>query len=392
VCARGRRAEVRDYVPTGQGWDLLCIDQIDAFACVCGPGYTGATCEVDIDDCSVNPCVHGVCIDQIDAFACVCGPGYTGATCEVDIDDCNPNPCFNGGDCLDGVNSFTCMCPSGYWGVQCEVAMEQLAITTQLLPTAVTGKPYAASLARTGGSSMAQWSIAPGGTNDSWLSLNPSTGVLSGTPAAANEGPVLVTIRIAEPMWPANFSEETLAFDVVPLPAPAYDTSFEGACPNGWVLTGDWECGVPVNVGPAAAFTGTQCIATQIDSNYNDSQSYGSATATSPAIVLPAKPSLRVTFRIWMDTEGSTYDGVNLRISNDGGNSFFLLNSVAPAYNLFVGGQSAWGGHQAALGWQLYEADLAAYAGQTVHLRFAFRSDSSGTFPGIYIDDVHVGY
>ena len=33
--------------------------------------------------------------------------------------------------------------------------------------------------------------------------------------------------------------------------------------------------------------------------------------------------------------------------------------------------------------------DLSAYAGQSIFLRFAFRSDSSDTYPGIYIDDVY---
>lgn len=63
---------------------------------------------------------------------------------------------------------------------------------------------------------------------------------------------------------------------------------------------------------------------------------------------------------------------------------------MTPAYNLTVGGESAWGGHQSSAGWQEVVADLSAYAGQTVALRFAFRSDSSVVYPGIYIDDVIV--
>ncbi len=50
----------------------------------------------------------------------------------------------------------------------------------------------------------------------------------------------------------------------------------------------------------------------------------------------------------------------------------------------------AWGGHQAALGWQLVQADLSAYAGQVIRLRFSFRTDSSGTYPGVYLDDVYL--
>eukprot|EP00118_Oscarella_pearsei_P023461 m.281144 g.281144 ORF g.281144 m.281144 type:complete len:82 (+) comp40640_c0_seq7:833-1078(+) len=35
-------------------------------------------------------------------FRCNCKPGYTGDSCETDIDNCDPNLCKNGGACLDG--------------------------------------------------------------------------------------------------------------------------------------------------------------------------------------------------------------------------------------------------------------------------------------------------
>jgi bacillopeptidase F (M6 metalloprotease family) len=70
--------------------------------------------------------------------------------------------------------------------------------------------------------------------------------------------------------------------------------------------------------------------------------------------------------------------------------NYTIINNVMPVYPLTVGGKPAWGGHQQALGWQPMQADLSGYAGQMVRLRFAFRSDSSGTFPGVYIDDILV--
>ena len=47
-----------------------------------------------------------------------------------------------------------------------------------------------------------------------------------------------------------------------------------------------------------------------------------------------------------------------------------------------------WGGDQSALGWQLVTADLSAYAGQTIYLRYAFRSDSIVQYAGFYVDDI----
>lgn len=264
---------------------------------------------------------------------------------------------------------------------------DPLAVTTSMLATAYAGAPYLATLDHAGGSPAATWIITATSTNAAWLTIDPATGALSGTPAAANVGAVSITVRVAEPTAPANASERTFAFAVR---GPAYATSFEGACPDGWTLTGDWQCGVPVNVGPATAYDGTQCIATQVAGSYSNNQPWVGTTATSPAIVLAADPTQFVTFRMWLDTEGLTYDGVNLGVSSDGGLTYQLVTGVMPAYSLTIAGQAAWGGHQAGLGWQLFTGDLSAYANQTIRLRFAFNADSSGTFPGAYIDDVRV--
>ena len=95
-----------------------------------------------------------------------------------------------------------------------------------------------------------------------------------------------VTVHVEEPTLPSNFAEKTFTFNVNP---DAYYTSFEGACPNGWTLTGDWQCGVPTNVGPATAFVGTQCLATQIAGHYSDLQTWAGTTATSPDIDLTGR-------------------------------------------------------------------------------------------------------
>jgi hypothetical protein len=244
-----------------------------------------------------------------------------------------------------------------------------------------------APIVKVGGTAGSVWSLKPGGVNAGWLTIDPATGLLSGTPAAANVGPVSVTVHVEEPGLPSNFADKTFTFTVN---EAAYYTSFEGICPDGWTLAGDWECGAPANVGPAAAFVGSQCIGTKIAGSYTDLQTYTDTTATSPDIDLSGLIDPKVTFRMWVHTEGSTYDGANLQISNDGGVTFTVLDTVDPTYPLMVGGKPAWGGQQAALGWQLVEADLAVYTGQTVRLRFAFRSDSSGVFPGVYIDDILV--
>ncbi|KAK2106698.1 hypothetical protein P7K49_016212, partial [Saguinus oedipus] len=34
-------------------------------------------CEINFDDCTSNPCVHGICMDGINHYSCVCSPGFT---------------------------------------------------------------------------------------------------------------------------------------------------------------------------------------------------------------------------------------------------------------------------------------------------------------------------
>lgn len=265
-----------------------------------------------------------------------------------------------------------------------EPLQNPLYITTSSLPDVYAGMGFSVPMTRVGGTPAAVWSIVPGGVNTSWLTIDPATGALTGTPTSAQSGPVTITIRIEEPTLTSNFDERTYHFDV---DYAAYYTSFEGTCPVGWTLAGTWQCGVPTNVGPPGAYVGNQCVATRVAANYLNSQTFAASTATSPSIDLSNSPFPTLTFRMWVDTEGSTFDGVNLQISTDGGMTYSVVDTVTPPYPLTIDGQPAWGGHQQGLGWQLFQANLASYSGQTVRLRFSFRSDSSGSFPGIYVDD-----
>jgi hypothetical protein len=272
--------------------------------------------------------------------------------------------------------------------VVAEASAIPLDITTGSLSDAATGMPYAATLARSGGSANATWSVISG-TNNAWLTLDPATGALSGTPTAADLGPVSITVKVEEPTVPGNVAQKTFNFNVI---NAVYFESFEGPCAqNGWTFGGDWQCGTPSNEGPATPYSGTQLIATQLADDYNWDQSYNTAVATSPTIDLTSATSPTLSFWAWVYTEGSTYDGFNLKISTNGGSTFSLVTAVTPAYPLTVNSQQAWGGDHSADGWQQYHADLSSYAGQQIKLRFAFRSDGSGEYPGVYIDDVLVG-
>ncbi|KAM7012036.1 uncharacterized protein LKV04_022610 [Tautogolabrus adspersus] len=76
---------------------------------------------VENNPCQTNPCLHGgSCLQEGDGYSCYCAQGFSGESCEIDIDDCQSNPCQNGGTCIDEINSFVCLCLPSYGGATCE--------------------------------------------------------------------------------------------------------------------------------------------------------------------------------------------------------------------------------------------------------------------------------
>ena len=72
-------------------------------------GYSGPNCEIDINECEPDPCVHGSCTDLTAAFSCDCEQGWEGRLCDLNIDDCltnTTNICHNGGYCNDLLNDY----------------------------------------------------------------------------------------------------------------------------------------------------------------------------------------------------------------------------------------------------------------------------------------------
>ena len=60
---------------------------------------------------------RGMC--DIMGGRCSCLPGFSGADCNVDIDDCASSPCLNGATCIDALNAFNCSCNSTFAGPTC---------------------------------------------------------------------------------------------------------------------------------------------------------------------------------------------------------------------------------------------------------------------------------
>lgn len=66
--------------------------------------FLGAMCNINIDECAINPCHNGgTCVDGINSFTCLCPEGYNDATCLSQVDECGSNPCIHG-RCQDLIN------------------------------------------------------------------------------------------------------------------------------------------------------------------------------------------------------------------------------------------------------------------------------------------------
>ncbi len=135
--------------------------------------------------------------------------------------------------------------------------------------------------------------------------------------------------------------------------------------------------------------------ATVLNNNYANSANWW---LDSPEIIVSNNSVL--TFWHYYNTEGSatyTYDGGNVKISIDGGDSWEVINPVgeypspaAHANNVAIPGEPCYFGTSE--GWVLATFDLAAYVGEEAMFRWHFGSDGSvNGYRGWYIDDVRVG-
>ncbi len=215
-------------------------------------------------------------------------------------------------------------------------------------------------------------SVAPGVQIDT-LTLSPGYYVFYVT-AYDNETPR----HESDPSNSVSWFLATQTFDFESHPGPFSPTPETGA----------WEWGVPTS-GPGNAHSGINLWATNLEGEYVDNADWrlegGPFIATSDNVALG--------FWQWYDIE-TGWDGGNVKISTDGGNTWTLVEptsgytGTASSGNAGIPGEPCFTGHPQQ--WEFVTFDLSPYvsAGTIFYIRFHFGSDGSVTYPGWYIDDV----
>lgn len=172
-------------------------------------------------------------------------------------------------------------------------------------------------------------------------------------------------------------------FSLAPLTV-GYSTDLE-ADAGGLSGGGGWAWGTPSGTGNPGAHSGVGVWATNLSGNYSDSVQWN---LDLHGIAVPASAPV-LSFWHWYDIE-SGWDGGQVQLSTDGGATWTVIAPDGGYPDTSVSALSGPGYTGSSSGWTEASFDLAAYAGQTVSLRWRFASDSSVNRLGWYVDDIRV--
>ncbi|MCF7920226.1 MAG: immune inhibitor A, partial [Candidatus Cloacimonetes bacterium] len=188
----------------------------------------------------------------------------------------------------------------------------------------------------------------------------------------------------------ATQNEDDTIIDLIwhgPSPNAASFWDFEDD-DGGFVADMGWEWGIDNTAG---AHSGTNIWGTDLNVN---NPLYSNDQLVTPEIVIPTDDAV-LTFWHYYDME-NYYDGGNVKISIDGGNTWEIITPVGGypedscySNNSGIPNEPCYTGNSN--GWVFATFEIGAYQGENVMIKFHFGTDEIGAYPGWFIDDVYIG-
>lgn len=94
-------------------------------------GFTGPTCDIDIDECAEHRqlCGSGTCQNMEGTYKCICDDGFCGDECRLQNPCLLENPCQFDGRCIEMCHSepdYQCECTDGHLGKNCTEVISSL--------------------------------------------------------------------------------------------------------------------------------------------------------------------------------------------------------------------------------------------------------------------------
>ena len=216
----------------------------------------------------------------------------------------------------------------------------QLQVVSSTNFAGIVGVPFSATLAAANGTSPYTWQISG---QPSWLTINPATGVLSGTPAAA--GPFTFTATVTDSGDPSSTAQAQVTITVVPQLQVVSSTTFAGivgvpfsaalaatggTSPYSWHISGQ-PAWLTINPG-TGALSGTPVAAGSFAFTATVTDSGGAISQTAQAqISITAVPKLQIV-------PPTTFAGaIGVPFSGT-----LTATGGTPPYNWEASGQPAW--------------------------------------------------